>query len=230
MKTSMALKPLAFALAALMAVAAQAGGYHAPTTAAATVNDGQNNHGSVVINQNTKTNASVDDAVTTNNGATNVNVLSGTDNLGKNDVIVQSADADFVFATVNSAQSSTGNLVVNSGTHSNASVDNSVKGNSGITNLNVESGTSNQGSNSSVVQSNKDGSGGAATINGVQDVSNNLTLNLASGHGWNTKPVVTNASIDNSVQNNKGITNVNVLSGTRNMGQNNVVVQSTTRF
>ncbi|WP_338721799.1 heme utilization protein [Pseudomonas tolaasii] len=230
MKTSMALKPLAFALAALMAVAAQAGGYHAPTSATASTADGQSNHGNVVLNDKTKNNASANDSYNNISGVANGNVLSGDNNQGKNDVAVQSADADFVFASVNSAQSNTGNLVLNSGTKNNASLNESGNHASGIIQLNAASGTSNQGSNSTVVQSNKDGSGGAATVAGVQDVSANLTANLSSGHGWSTKPVVNNASVNSSMNYSSGISNSNVLSGSGNQGQNNVVVQSTTRF
>ncbi|MFS9669866.1 hypothetical protein, partial [Klebsiella pneumoniae] len=72
--------------------------------------------------------------------------------------------------------------------------------------------------------------GGAATINGVQDVSGNLTVNLSSGHGWNTKPVTNNASVNNSINYGSGVLNSNTLAGSNNQGQNNVVVQSTTRF
>lgn len=235
MKTTMALKPLAFALAALMAVAAQAGQPHHPqpaptTSASATSNDGQSNHGNVVINDKTKNNASANDSYDHDSGVTNGNVLSGANNQGKNDVVVQNADADFVFATVNSAQSNTGNFVLNSGTKNNASLNDSGNNSSGIIQLNAAAGNSNQGSNSTVVQANKDGTGGAATINGVQDVSGNLVLNLSSGHGWNTKPVVNNASVNNSMNYGSGVSNSNVLSGSNNQGQNNVVVQSTTRF
>lgn len=229
MKTSMALKPLAFALAALMAVAAQAGGNH-NTTSAATVNDGQSNHGNVVANDKTKNNASANDSYNHISGVANGNVLSGDNNQGKNDVVVQSADSDFVFATLNSAQSNNGNLVLNSGTKNNASLNDSGNNASGIIQLNAASGASNQASNSTVIQSNKDGNGGAATINAVQDVTGNLTLNLASGHGWNTKPVVNNASVNNSMNYSSGVSNSNVLSGSNNQGQNNVVVQSVTRF
>jgi len=233
MKTSMALKPLAFALAALMAVAAQANPPRpqpAPTSATATSNDGQSNHGNIVINDKTKNNASANDSYNHTDGITNGNVLSGSDNQGKNDVIVQSADSDFVFATVNSAQSNTHNFVLNSGSKNNASLNDSGNHASGIIQLNAAAGTSNQGSNSTVIQANKDGTGGAATINGVQDVSGNLVLNLASGHGWNTKPVVNNASVNNSMNYSSGVSNSNVLSGSNNQGQNNVVIQSTTRF
>ncbi|WP_395607752.1 heme utilization protein [Pseudomonas sp. B22129] len=230
MKTSMALKPLAFALAALMAVAAQASGPHTPTSATAAAADGQSNHGNVVLNDKTKNNASANESYNHISGVANGNVLSGDNNQGKNDVVVQSADADFVFASVNSAQSNTGNLVVNSGTKNNASLNDSGNNASGIIQLNAAAGNSNQGSNSTVVQSNKDGSGGAATVTGVQDVSGNLVLNLSSGHGWSTKPVVNNASVNNSMNYSSGISNSNTLSGSNNQGQNNVVVQSTTRF
>lgn len=237
MKPTMALKPLAFALAALMAVAAHADGRPgpgptpAPTTSAyATSNDAQSNHGNVVINDKTKNNASANDSYNHTTGIANGNVLSGDNNQGKNDVVVQSADADFVFATANSAQSNTGNLTLNSGAKNNASLNDSGNNASGVIQLNVAAGTSNQGSNSTVIQANKAGTGGTATVNGYQEVSSNLTLNLASGHGWSTKPVVNNASVNNSMNYSSGVSNSNVLSGSNNQGQNNVVVQSTTRF
>ncbi|NWD53752.1 heme utilization protein [Pseudomonas veronii] len=234
MKPTMALKPLAFALAALMAVAAQAGQTHhhpqPPTVAAAAANDGQSNHGNVVINDKTQNNASANSSYNHSSGVANGNVLSGDNNQGKNDVVVQSADADFVFAAVNSAQSNTGNLVINNGTKNNASLNDSGNNASGIIQLNAAAGTSNQASNSTVVQSNKDGSGGLATVNGVQEVSSNLTLNISSGHSWSAKPVVNNASVNNSMNYSSGVSNSNVLSGSNNQGQNNVVVQSTTRF
>jgi hypothetical protein len=225
MKTSMALKPLAFALAALMAVAAQAGGYHAPTTAAATTFDGQSNHGNLVINDKTKNNASINDSNNHNSGVTNSNALSGDNNQGKNDVAIISGDADFVFASTGTAQSNTGNVVVNNGTHNNASLNDSGNHNSGITQLNAAAGTSNQAS-SSVAIASGNGDGGAAAVTGVQDVSANLTFN-SSGHGWNSKPVVNNASINSSMNYGSGVMNSNSLSGSNNQGQNNVAI---TRF
>jgi hypothetical protein len=225
MKTSMALKPLAFALAALMAVAAQAGGYHAPTTAAATTLDGQSNHGNLVINDKTKNNASINDSNNHNSGVTNSNSLSGDNNQGKNDVAIISGDADFVFSSTGTAQSNTGNVVVNNGTRNNASLNDSGNHNSGITQLNAAAGTSNQAS-SSVAIASGNGDGGAAAVTGVQDVSANLTFN-SSGHGWNSKPVVNNASINSSMNYGSGVMNSNSLSGSNNQGQNNVAI---TRF
>jgi hypothetical protein len=227
MKTSMALKPLAFALAALMAVAAQAGGYHAPTTAAATTLDGKSNHGNAVLNDKTKNNASANDSYNNISGVANGNVLSGDNNQGKNDVAIVSGDADFVFATTGTAQSNTGNFVANSGTKNNASLNDSGNHASGVIQLNAASGTSNQGSNSVAIASGN-GDSGTAAVTGVQDVSGNLTLNLASGHGWgSTKPVANNASVNNSMNYSSGVSNSNVLSGSNNQGQNNVAI---TRF
>ncbi|MGZ0718693.1 heme utilization protein [Pseudomonas palleroniana] len=225
MKTSMALKPLAFALAALMAVAAQAGGYHAPTTAAATTLDGQSNHGNLVINSKTKNNASINDSNNHNSGVTNSNALSGDNNQGKNDVAIVSGDADFVFASTGTAQSNTGNVVVNTGTKNNASLNDSGNNASGIVQLNAAAGTSNQTSNSVAIASGNGDAGGAA-VTAVQDVSGNLTFN-SSGHGWNSKPVVNNASINNSMNYGSGVMNSNSVAGSNNQGQNNVAI---TRF
>ncbi|CAM3250335.1 MULTISPECIES: hypothetical protein [Pseudomonas] len=231
MKTTMALKPLAFALAALMAVAAQAGQPNhypqpAPTTASATTLDGQSNHGNVVTNEKTKNNASANGSYNNISGVANGNVLSGDNNQGKNDVAIVSGDADFVFASTGTAQSNTGNKVLNSGTKNNASLNDSGNHASGIIQLNSEAGTSNQGS-SSVAIASGNGSSGSAAVTGVQDVSGNLTLNLSSGHGWSTKPVVNNASVNNSMNFSSGVSNSNVLSGSGNQGQNNVAI---TRF
>ncbi len=223
MKTSMALKPLAFALAALMAVAAQAG---APTTGGATTLDGQSNHGNVVLNDKTKNNASINDSNNHNSGVTNSNTLSGDNNQGKNDVAIASGDADFIFASTGTAQSNTGNFVLNSGTKNNASLNDSGNHGSGIVQLNAAAGTSNQASNSVAIASG-DGKGGVAAVTGVQEVSGNLTLNLTSGYGWNKKPVVNNASINDSMNHGSGVMNSNSLAGSNNQGQNNVAI---TRF
>jgi len=231
MKPTMALKPLAFALAALMAVAAQAGQTHhhpqPPTVAAAAANDGQSNHhGNVVLNDKTKNNASVNDSLNNYSGVVGNNTLSGDNNQGKNDVAIGSGDADFVFATVNSAQSNSGNLVINGGTKNNASVNDSGNYGSGIIQSTVASGTSNQGSNSTAIASGN-GNAGGATVNAVQDVSGNLSVNLSSGHGWSTKPVTNNASVNSSFNHASGIVGSNTLSGSNNQAQNNVAV---TRF
>jgi hypothetical protein len=227
MKTTMALKPLAFALAALMAVAAQAGDYNKKTSSTATVNDAQYNHGNAVLNDKTQNNASVNSSFNNSSGIVGSNTAAGDNNQGKNDVAITSGDADFVFATVNSGQANYGNLVINSGTKNNASVNNSFNDARGIAQSNVAAGTSNQGSNSVAMNAGKNGDGGAATINAVQDVTGNLTVNLSSGHGWKTSPVVNNASVNSSFNNSSGIVGSNVAAGSNNQGQNNVAI---TRF
>ncbi|TFY90952.1 heme utilization protein [Pseudomonas nabeulensis] len=235
MKTTMALKPLAFALAALMAVAAQANGYNPPkpqpepTSSTATVNDGQSNHGNAVINDKTENNASVNQSFKNYSGVAGSNTAAGDNNQGKNDVAITAGDADFVFATVNSGQDNRGNFVLNSATENNGSVNNSFNNGSGIGQSNVAAGTSNQGSNSVAINSGDDGKGGAATINAKQEVTGNLTLNLSAttGHGWKTTPVTNNASVNSSFNNATGIVGSNVAAGSGNQGQNNVAI---TRF
>ncbi|KTC25915.1 heme utilization protein [Pseudomonas marginalis ICMP 9505] len=226
MKTTMALKPLAFALAALMAVAAQASG--PTTTSNATANDGQNNHGNVVLNDKTENSASVNNSLNNYSGVVGNNTLSGDNNQGKNDVAITSGDADFVFATVNSKQSSGGNLVISSASKNNASVNDSGNNGSGIIQSTVASGTSNQGSNSTVINSGN-GKAGSATVNAVQDVSGNLSVNLSSGNAYygQSKAVANSASVNNSFNHASGVVGTNTLSGGNNQAQNNVAI---TRF
>ena len=208
-----------------MAVAAQAGSYNT-TTSTATANDGQNNHGNVVLNDKTKNDASVNDSLNDYSGVVGNNTLSGDNNQGKNDVAITSGDADFVFATVNSVQSNGANLVINRGTQNDASVNDSGNNGSGIIQSTVAAGTSNQGSNSTVINSGR-GDAGGATVNAVQDVSGNLSVNLSSGHGWSAKPVRNDASVNSSFNQSSGVVGTNTLSGGNNQGQNNVAI---TRF
>ncbi|WP_240995203.1 heme utilization protein [Pseudomonas sp. MYb60] len=214
-----------------MAVAAQADGYKPykpqPTSSAATVNDGQSNHGNAVINDKTENNASVNGSFRDYSGIAGSNSQAGDNNQGKNDVAITAGDADFVFATVNSAQVNYGNVVLNKATENNASVNDSFNNGSGIGQSNVAAGTSNQGSNSVAINAG-DGKGGASTINASQEVTSNLTLNLSStGKGWKSTPVTNNASVNNSFNSATGIVGSNVAAGSGNQGQNNVAI---TRF
>ncbi|NVZ23313.1 heme utilization protein [Pseudomonas costantinii] len=232
MKPTMALKPLAFALAALMAVAVQADPRHhhhtAPTTLAVSVADSQNNSGNVTLNDKTLNNASTTNSLNSNSGISGGNVLSGTGNAGKNDVAIGSADdAAQVFAAVGVSQNNSGNLVTNSGNTNNASETNSSNSNSGVSQATVAAGTGNAGSNSVAIAAG-DGKSGGASITAIQNVSGNLTLNAtASGHGWgwgSSKIVTNNASLTNSGNSNVGVSGINNLSGTGNLGANNVSI------
>jgi hypothetical protein len=234
MKPTMALKPLAFALAALMAVAAHADQTDrhpqpqtAPTTLAVTTNDAQNNHGNTVLNDKTKNNASTSGSLNGSKGVANANIQSGDNNQAKNDVAIGSADdAAQVFATVNSVQSNSNNITGNFGNTNNASLNSSGNGASGVIQVNVSAGNSNQSSNSTAIAS-ANGKSGAATVNAVQDVSSNLTLNVSTGHGWKTTPVTNNASVNSSLNGSSGVLGANVSVGTNNQAQNNVAI---TRF
>ena len=137
MKPQMALKPMVFALAALMAAAAQAGGWHPapqPTgVVASVVTDVQNSVGNKFDDTKTENNASADNSVNGNSGNTGVNVQSGSGNQGDNSGAISSAKGDFatVFAVVDVNQNSALNNFVSKGIQNNASVDNGINGNSG---------------------------------------------------------------------------------------------------
>lgn len=151
MKPQMALKPMVFALAALMAAAAQAGGWHPapqPTgTVAAVVTDVQNSAGNKFDDTKTENNASADDSITGNGGNVGVNVQAGSGNQADNSGAISSAKGDFatVFAVVDVNQNSGLNNFVNKGTQNNASLDNSANGNSGNLGYNGQAGQGNQG-------------------------------------------------------------------------------------
>jgi len=75
MKPTMALKPLVFALTALMAVAANAGGHGggghpqpAPEATVAAVSDAQSSHGNGVLNLGTQNNASANNSLNGSSG------------------------------------------------------------------------------------------------------------------------------------------------------------------
>jgi hypothetical protein len=236
MKPQMALKPMVFALAALMAAAAQAGGggWHPapqPTgTVAAVVTDVQKSEHNKFDDTNTENNASADGSVTGNSGNTGVNVLSGSGNQADNAGAISSAKGDFatVFAVIDVDQSSQHNNFVNKGTQNNASLDNSVNRNSGNVGYNGLSGQGNQGKNNLAITT-ADGKNIAAAANTEQNSLNNSYLNTAAtshGYGHGSKPqyVSNNASLDNSANSNSGNVGVNVLSGSGNQGSNSLSV------
>ncbi|PCR95961.1 heme utilization protein [Pseudomonas fluorescens] len=137
MKPTMALKPLVFALAAVMAIAAQAGGRdddnhghgnghgnghghdHDPkgptleellqigAGAGAAVLDVQNNSGNTVLNQGTQNNAGVNNAVNGANGNIGVNNAAGDGNQQDNAAALATADESFIFGSAVSASSAT---------------------------------------------------------------------------------------------------------------------------
>lgn len=240
MKPTMALKPLVFALTALMAIAAQASGggsgggggggsgggsTSTPTVLAATVNDTQNISGNATLNEKTKNDASTTNTVNSNQGIAQGNVLSGTAVNGKNDVALAAADdVSQVFATVNTNQNISGNGVANIGNANDASTTNTANSNSGIAQVSVASGTNINNSNS-VALASASGKSGGATVNAIQNISGNVTLNaVASGHHWSKVPVTNDASTTNTANSNSGVVSVNVSAGTNINAASNVSV------
>jgi len=134
MKPTMAIKPLVFALAAVMAMAAHAdrndnnhgggggnhgGGNHEPegpsleellqigAGAGAAVLDVQNSSGNVVTNQGTENNAKADASLNGSNGNIGANVAAGDGNQQDNAAALATADEAFIFGTAVSASSAT---------------------------------------------------------------------------------------------------------------------------
>ena len=232
MKPQMALKPLVFALAALMAAAAQANGWHPapqPTgVVASVVTDVQNSAGNRFDDTNTENNASADDSVNSNSGNTGVNAQAGSGNQADNSGAISSAKGDYasVFAVVDVNQNSGLNNFVNKGTQNNASLDNSVNGNSGNVGYNGQAGQGNQGKNNLAITT-ADGKNIAAAANTEQNSLANSYLNTAtSGYGHYGKPqyVSNNSSLNNSVNRNSGNTGVNLQSGAGNQGSNSLSI------
>ena len=232
MKPQMALKPMVFALAALMAAAAQANGWHPapqPTgVVASVVTDVQNSAGNRFDDTNTENNASADDSVNSNSGNTGVNAQAGSGNQADNSGAISSAKGDYasVFAVVDVNQNSGLNNFVNKGTQNNASLDNSVNGNSGNVGYNGQAGQGNQGKNNLAITT-ADGKNIAAAANTEQNSLANSYLNTAtSGYGHYGKPqyVSNNSSLNNSVNRNSGNTGVNLQSGAGNQGSNSLSI------
>ena len=231
MKPQMALKPMVFALAALMAAAAQAGGGWHPApqptgVVASVVTDVQNSIGNKFDDTKTENNASNDNSVNGNSGNVGVNVQSGSGNLADNSGGVSNAKGDFatVFAVVDVNQNSALNNFINKGTQNNASVDNGINGNSGNVGYNGQAGQGNQAKNNLVITT-ADGKNIAAAANTEQNSLANNYLNTAAtshGYGYGGKPqyVSNNSSLDNSVNRNSGNVGVNLQSGAGNQGSN----------
>ncbi|QXH78864.1 hypothetical protein [Pseudomonas salmasensis] len=231
MKPQMALKPMVFALAALMAAAAQAGGWH-PTpqpsgTVAAVVTDVQKSEHNKFDDTNTENNASADNSVNSNSGNVGVNAQSGSGNQADNAGAISSAKGDFatVFAVIDVDQGSSHNNFINKGTQNNASLDGSITGNSGNVGYNGQAGQGNQGKNNLAITT-ADGKNIAAASNTEQNSLNNSYLNTAaSSHGYGKPQYVSNnASLDNSVNRNSGNVGVNLQSGAGNQGSNSLSI------
>jgi hypothetical protein len=171
----MALKPLVFALAAVMAMAAQADGNgrgnghgnghgnqgpRGPSLeqllsisagAGATVLDEQNSDGNVVTNQATRNTAEATDSLNGSNGNMGANIAGGDGNQQDNAAALATADESFIFGSAVAASSATqvnnNNYVKNNSTQNNASLTNAGNNGSGNIGINVTAGNFNQQKN-----------------------------------------------------------------------------------
>lgn len=172
MKPTMALKPLVFALASIMAIAAQAGdndrGRHhqnhhrnqGPTWeqklsinsgASAYVGDEQTSEDNSVRNQATENTAKADNSLNGSNGNMGANVAAGDGNQQDNAAAIATADEQFIFGSADAQsyanQYNTDNTVKNLSTKNNATLSNAGNNGSGNIGINVTAGNFNQQKN-----------------------------------------------------------------------------------
>lgn len=160
MKPASVLKPLAFALAALMAVAAHA--TPPGSGALSAISDTQKSHDNSVKNEGTKNNTTTTNSVNGNSGNVGANVAAGDFNQQKNNTTLAVGPGKVSIAAADISQVSTGNRFLNESAGSgyganpvlnNSTVTNSVNGNVGNVGFNSAAGAGNQQSNSLSISS-----------------------------------------------------------------------------
>jgi hypothetical protein len=185
MQPTMTIKPLVFALAAIMAVAAHAQqrndnepGITLNAGATATVMDTQSSHDNTVLNQGTLDSATVDSSGSNANGNLGINVAGGNANQQDNAAAIATADESFIFGTAVSATSATqtnnNNTAANYSTHATTALSNSGNSSSGNIGMNAASGDYNQQKNNLAIAV----SGGrvATATASANQTSNNTTV------------------------------------------------------
>ena len=246
MKPTMALKPLVFALAALMAVAAQADSNRHPTPtpaatsgASAVIADVQVSHDNNITNNGTLNSAKVTDSVKNTNGNVGVNAAAGSGNQQDNAAAIASSDQNFVLGTaaavVSASQTNNYNKVNNHGTQNGATLNDSIRNTSGNIGVNVSAGDLNQQKNNLAIAV----SGGnlASAAAGTVQTSNNLTVvnDLSSvsthtpwHHPTTTRvPVSNNSTVNDSIKYTSGNVGANVSAGFGNQQNNSTVISRT---
>ncbi|RON09996.1 heme utilization protein [Pseudomonas brassicacearum] len=169
MKPTMAIKPLVFAIAAVMAIAAQAGQggdehhhrHHVnpkdTTNAGATANatDKQTSTNNYISNEGTKNTANMTNSATGASGNVGVNVAAGDGNQQDNAAAIASGDGSFVFgsvvATAKVTQTQNNNEVYNQSTTNSANMSGSANGGSGNMGINMAAGDLNQQKNTMAI-------------------------------------------------------------------------------
>lgn len=236
MKPTMALKPLVFALAALMAVAAQASPAEkwkptpVPTgTVAAVVTDTQVSKDNKFDDTKTLNNAQANGSLNSSKGNLGANIAAGTGNQQDDAASITSSagkDIATVFAVADIYQESKDNKFTNKGTQNNASLVNSANNSSGNVGVNVAAGQGNQQKNNLAIVT-ADGKNVAAASNTEQVSLDNHFLNEASSkHSYKPQYVVNNAGLLNSANNASGNIGVNVAAGSGNQQSNTLTLGS----
>ncbi|WEL80223.1 hypothetical protein P0D95_19490 [Pseudomonas sp. CBSPCAW29] len=237
MKPTMALKPLVFALTALMAVAAQAGGsgggWHptpvATGTVAAVVTDTQVSKDNKFDDTKTTNNASATGSLNGHSGNLGANAASGSGNEQDNAAAITSSadDAASVFAIADIYQESSNNKFDNKGTQNNASLNNSANNSSGNTGVNVAAGQGNQQKNNLAIVT-ADGNNVAASNTEQQSLDNHFLNAAATTHGYGGQStyVSNNASLNNSGNYGSGNIGLNVSAGSGNQQSNTLTLGS----
>lgn len=231
MKPTSALKPLVFALAALMAVAAHATTPSPSNGALSQISDAQTTHNNSVTNDATKNNATTTNSVNNNSGNVGYNSAAGTANQQDNSTTISTATADglFIFgSTIASAdvnQTSRDNSVKNYGTQYNATTTNSVNNNTGNVGANVASGDFNQQKNNTALAVGP-GKVAIAAADISQVSTGNKFLNESAGYGHSASPVVNNSTVSSSVNNNVGNVGFNSAAGAGNQQSNSLSIGS----
>ncbi len=173
---------------------------HADNYSGATVDSKQLINGNGVENDISTNTASVgNDAMNGASGNIGVNVAAGDNNQQANDAALAASDAADVFgqAAAFSAQSTSNNGVINSGSPNNASLDgNALNGATGNIGINVAAGNMNAQQNSLAAASNTMSGSADATTGGVQSTYGNTTTNQGTTrHEYNVVGVTMRGSM-----------------------------------
>lgn len=208
MKASMTLKPLVFAVAAAMAITAQAGqrnhhhynspllDRHAGDATADVKRDQYIGGGTQVTNEGTRNSVDMTDTLSDNEGNVGANIAAGSMNQQVNDVAIATADEDFVFgsarAEIDVDQENRDGMVKFSGSNAIGTdgMGNGVSGNLGV---NIASGDLNQQANALAIATAR-GWEATARVEGDQDLSGARVHNEAAGVKYVTSMEVTKDS------------------------------------
>lgn len=239
MKPTLALKPLVFALAALMAVAAQADNQDkwkptpAPSgTVAAVVTDSQLSKDNKFDDTKTNNDASANHSLNNSDGNLGANVASGSGHQQANSVAITSSaakDALAVFAIVDVEQTSKQNKFTNKGTQNDASLNRSANNSSGNVGVNITAGQGNQQKNDLAIVTSDGKNIGAAAITSQESLNNTFLNTAAAGKGygnWGKTYVNNDASINRSGNNASGNIGINVSAGSGNQQSNSLSLGS----